>query len=225
MKIKVLQSLKIGTDQQLSLSTSAAYSAYFSHGYKIDKKSDDTQMENYFSKYKESIERVHMPPEYNFRNLDSTVDLLRLLVVNLKIAGYEKRIGVDAHAGHSIELSKVEENLRRLDLYLKKLGDPEVYLSIENVNKSALSSTEEILNLARYIYQNKLDRIKITIDVKDLMETERGDIHSFVDLIKKMQSEGILDVVSCVHTPTNLAKTLEKEVEYIPGNIDLVTED
>jgi len=191
------------------------------HGIPVEKipsdgvDADQIALTDFLSRYKTQIARFHMPPECNFRNFENLVDFLRFLYVNLTLSCYRNTIGIDAHAGHgSIRLDEIIEKSTRLNNYLANRNDPRLYISVENVHGSGLSSKQDMLSFASDVHRNGLGRIRLTVDVTDLQKAENStsQVKPFVDLVREMKSRETLDVLSGVHDSEDFRGIIEREV-------------
>jgi hypothetical protein len=198
-------------------------SAYFPAGYGY--RNYKPGLVAFFSKYRDSIQRVHVPPEYNIKNFKPTMEFLRFLVNHLDMAGFEGRIDVDLHTGHGIPLEQVEKYVQILNGYLEKAEKPSIRVSIENTKKSALSSIDEIREFARYIRTNKLGNVRLTVDAYHLGKVERTELNPLESLVHEMEEDGTLDLVSCLHTPPLKGISEMNDMKKIYGKMSCIVEE
>ncbi len=236
MDVEILKTLKIESDKNENdiqklikrgrVSIDDSYSAYFKYGYpsQDDNKifTTDDYLKIFFEKYRDYIKRIHLPPERNLKHLDETTNLLRVLELSLKSAGYHNKIYVDLHSGHSIGMKDAKNYAMYLNKHLKKYDI--LKASIENIKGSAISSIEDIVDFAKYIQKQNLDNIKITIDVSDLEKVE-GNKMSFYKLIEELKEENLLDTISAVHADKEWAKTIKNNFRKVLDNIQIVIEN
>lgn len=213
--MKILKPLLLGKERKQD--DHLDFSLYFPGQF--DTKNKEVVM-NTLMKYGKLIQRVHVPPERNFKDLDSTIDFLKFLHECLRSAKCEETIGIDIHTGHGIDLETIKNKTRRLDIFLQKRVLPNMYLSIENVHKSGLSSKNDIQMLAKFARDNGLNSIKVTIDAMDLAKSERGAGDQTIALIKELQSQSLSDILNCIHAPVEYSQTLKNEL----GSLNLIND-
>lgn len=190
--MKILKPLLLGKEYEQR--KSEYFSLYFPGNF--DTKNKDLVVQT-LARHGEFIQRIHVPPERNLRNLDSTVDFLRFLHECLKDSKYNGTIGIDVHTGHGVDLDSIKMAVQRLDGYLKKRTHPAMYVSVENVHKSGLATKNEIKDLAKFVKESGLGNIRITIDIVDLAKAEDGNDQTTV-LIEEMCCENTSHIVNCI---------------------------
>lgn len=219
--MKILKPLLLGKNYRQAEST--YFSLYFPGHF--DTKNRELVVDT-LVKYGKFIQRIHVTPERNFKDLDTTIDFLRFLHECLISVKHEENIGVDIHTGHGIDIETIKNEVCRLDLFLRKRMHPGMNVSIENVHKSGLTSKNDIKSLAKFVKDNGLSNMKITIDIADLAKSE-GDVgDQTVTLIKELHLQKLSDVVNCIHAPLEYSKIIETEFGMLNfyNNIFLVTE-
>lgn len=174
-----------------------------------------------FHDYRDNIGRVHLPPEYNLKNFEQTVNFMRFLENSLKLAGYSSKVVMDGHPGHGLGRQDMKSRLSRLNDYLSSHTSPDMYFSLENIYKTDLSSKEDIIDVSSYIKKNGLKKIAVTVDGSDLMKDSGLSV---VGLAKEMRQAGVLDVLGCVHTASSKLGELERELKDLDKTIYLVNE-
>lgn len=200
------------------------YSVYFPRGY-VPKESvtEDMEFLNVLKGYRTHIKRAHIPPEKSIKNMESTIEFLQYFNFMLQESGLFGNMEIDIHPGRKISLAEIKNQVKNMDEIINDYNMP-ILVSVENVKKTSVSSVDEIAALARYIKNNGIKNVKLTVDVIHFKKAGRSHMDKFDRLLEILKSESLADLISCVHTDYKSAGEIETKYGNLLDNSQMVIE-